>query len=79
MQAVIGDWNVEVQGRERHFRVTYTNTFDEPVGGLMNVILTEDGQHYQSTNINSGRSLVVDFGGHTPYNQVELNYIQCNL
>ena len=35
MGAVIGDWNVEVQGRERHFRVTYANTFDEPVGGLM--------------------------------------------
>jgi hypothetical protein len=65
MDAVIGDWDVEVQGRERHFRVTYTNTFDEPVGGLMNVILTEDGQHYQHTNINSGRALVQDIGGFT--------------
>jgi len=65
MEAVIGDWFVEVKGKERHFRVTYTNTFDEPVGGLMNVILTEDGQHYQHTNINSGRALVMDVGGHT--------------
>jgi len=65
MEAVIGDWAVEVQGRERHFRVTYANTFDEPVGGLMNVILTEDGQHYQHTYINGGRALVQDIGGFT--------------
>ena len=45
MEAVVGDWDVEVQGWERHFRVTYANTFDEPVGGLMNVLLTEDGHH----------------------------------
>jgi hypothetical protein len=31
----------------------------------MNVILTEDGQHYQHTNINSGRALVIDVGGFT--------------
>ncbi len=31
----------------------------------MNVILTEDGQHSQYTNINSGRALVQDIGGFT--------------
>ncbi|MFC1879345.1 hypothetical protein ACFLZW_05480 [Chloroflexota bacterium] len=65
MEAVIGDWAVDVQGRQRHFRVTYANTFDEPVGGLMNVLLTEDGQHYQHTEISGGRSLVIDIGGFT--------------
>ncbi len=65
MEAVVGDWHVEIGGRERHFKVNYANTFDEPVGGLMNVILTEDGQHYQHTNINGGHSLVIDIGGHT--------------
>jgi len=65
MEAVVGDWTVEIQGKERQFRVSYANTFDEPVGGLMNVILTEDGQHYQHTNINGGRALVIDIGGHT--------------
>lgn len=65
MHAAIGHWHVEVGGRERAFRVSYANTFDEPVGGLMNVILTEDGQHYRRTDINGGRSLVVDIGGHT--------------
>ncbi|MGB6375857.1 MAG: hypothetical protein WBG24_03945, partial [Syntrophobacteria bacterium] len=47
------------------FKVSYANTFDEPVGGLMNVLLTEDGQHYQHTDINDGRSLVIDIGGFT--------------
>jgi hypothetical protein len=31
----------------------------------MNVLLTEDGQHYQHTEINDGRALVVDIGGFT--------------
>lgn len=65
MKSVIGDWDVEVGGHERKFRVSYANTFDEPVGGLMNVILTEDGQHYQRTELNGGRSLVIDIGGFT--------------
>ena len=65
MESVVGDWYVEVNGKERHFRVIYANTFDEPVGGLMNVLLTEDGQHYQHTGINEGRALVIDIGGYT--------------
>ncbi len=65
MKSVIGDWHIETNGSERHFRVSYANTFDEPVGGLMNVLLTEDGQHYQRSDLNSGRSLVIDIGGFT--------------
>ncbi|MGB6679796.1 MAG: ParM/StbA family protein [Candidatus Bathyarchaeia archaeon] len=65
MESVIGEWEVEIQGRACHFRVTYANTFDEPVGGLMNVLLTEDGQHYQHTDISGRRSLVIDIGGFT--------------
>jgi hypothetical protein len=65
MKAVIGDWYIETNGSERHFRVTYANTFDEPVGGLMNVLLTEDGQHYQRSELKDGRSLVIDIGGFT--------------
>ena len=65
MGAVIGEWNVEIGGSERKFKVTYANTFDEPVGGLMNVLLTEDGQHYQRSDINGGRALVIDIGGFT--------------
>jgi hypothetical protein len=66
MRAVVGDWHVEVGGRERVFRVSYANTFDEPVGGLMNVVLAEDGRHYARTDINGGRVLVIDIGGRVP-------------
>ncbi|MDD1748737.1 MAG: ParM/StbA family protein [Methanothrix sp.] len=65
MESVIGDWTVEIGGVEKTFRIVYANTFDEPVGGLMNVLLTEDGQHYQRTDLNGGRSLVIDIGGFT--------------
>ncbi len=65
MKSVVGEWLVESGGHERRFRVSYANTFDEPVGGLMNVLLTEDGQHYQHTELNGGRSLVIDIGGFT--------------
>jgi hypothetical protein len=56
---------LELEGHERRFKVIYANTFDEPVGGLMNVLLTEDGQHHQHTELNGGRSLVIDVGGFT--------------
>jgi len=65
MESVVGEWVIEIKSKERHFRVSYVNTFDEPVGGLMNVILTKDGQHYQYTDINDGRALVIDIGGFT--------------
>jgi len=65
MKSVIGEWIVEQGGHESHFCVNYANTFDEPVGGLKNVLLTEDGQHYQHTELNGGRSLVIDIGGFT--------------
>jgi hypothetical protein len=65
MKAVVGEWHVETADQDLHFRVIYANTFDEPVGGLMNVLLTEDWQHYQHSEINGGRSLVIDIGGFT--------------
>ncbi len=65
MRAVLGDWQVEAQGRSLAFSVVYVNTFDEPLGGLMNVVLAEDGVHYQRTDVDQGRSLVIDIGGGT--------------
>ncbi len=65
MQAVIGEWQIETAQGNANFQVVYANTFDEPVGGLMNVLLTEDGQHYQHAHIGDGRSLVIDIGGFT--------------
>jgi len=65
MKSVIGEWEVEIGQSKANFRVIYANTFDEPVGGLMNVLLTEDGQRYQYPQIGDGRSLVIDIGGFT--------------
>ena len=65
MKSVIGEWTVKVGKREMSFRVIYANTFDEPEGGLMNVLLTEDGEHYKHANVGEGRSLVIDIGGFT--------------
>lgn len=65
MRAAIGTWTVEVGDKTTTFRVEYANTFDEPRGGLMNILLTEDGQHYQRSDIKEGRTLVIDIGGHT--------------
>ena len=65
MRSVIGDWEVEIGDGKSNFKVIYANTFDEPVGGLMNVLLTEDGQHYQHAQVGNGRTLVIDIGGFT--------------
>lgn len=65
MRSVVGDWEVEKGESKANFKVIYANTFDEPVGGLMNVLLTEDGQHYQHAHVGDGRSLVIDIGGFT--------------
>jgi hypothetical protein len=65
MKSIIGEWEVETGQAKANFQVIYANTFDEPVGGLMNVLLTEDGQHYQYPQIGDGRSLVIDIGSFT--------------
>jgi hypothetical protein len=65
MRAAVNEWSVQLGGKPIVFRVTYANTFDEPVGGLMNILLTPDGLHYQRTDVRNGRSLVIDIGGHT--------------
>jgi hypothetical protein len=65
MQAALGDWDVEVGGKTLHFKIDYANTFDEPLGGLFNVVLAADGKHYARSDINGGRALVIDIGGHT--------------
>ena len=65
MRSVIGEWEVEIKQSKINFRVIYANTFDEPLGGLMNVLLTEDGQHYQYAYVGEGRALVIDIGGFT--------------
>jgi hypothetical protein len=65
MRSVIGGWEFEMVGIKSNLKVIYANTFNESVGGLMIVLLTEDGQHYQHANVGDGRTLVIDIGGFT--------------
>jgi hypothetical protein len=52
MKSVIGKRAVELEGHECCFKVSYVNIIDESVGGLLNVLLTEDSHHYQQTELN---------------------------
>ncbi len=58
-----GLWHVEFKGEERAYQMAYAQAFDEPQGGLMNVMLTPDGKKYQRVDLKAGRVLVIDIGG----------------
>lgn len=64
-EAARGAWVVESGGEERVFQVHDVRCYDEPVGGLMNVVLNATGTGYQRTDLRRGRVLVFDIGGHT--------------
>jgi hypothetical protein len=65
MQAAVGKWEIENLGREMAFEVFDAATFDEPLGGLMNVLLTQKGIAYKNAEMNKGVTLVIDIGGFT--------------
>lgn len=65
MGSAVGTWEVEYQGKMKTFRVSDANTFDEPLGGLMNLVLNRNGITYKTKEINDGVTLVLDVGGHT--------------
>lgn len=65
MSSLLGSWEIEVKGRNLRFFVSYCNTFDEPSGGLMNALLTEDGKGYANPALRGQRILVIDIGGGT--------------
>jgi len=65
LDAALGTYNVELEGRSATFYVDDGMSFDEPVGGLMNVVLSESGTSYARSDINGGDSLVIDIGGFT--------------
>lgn len=65
MDALSDNWRVECGGHSMVFRVRYVNTFEEPVGGFMNVLLKEDGMHYANPKIAEGSTLTFDIGGGT--------------
>lgn len=65
IRAAVGKYHVEMTDKEMAFRVVMASDFDEPVGGVMNLILKANGQEYARTDIQGGRTLALDLGGHT--------------
>lgn len=67
MDAALGKWEVECRNRTYQFDINTANTFDEPHGGFMNIILDHSGTSYESggKRIADGRSLVIDIGAKT--------------
>lgn len=60
-----GIHEVECAGVKHIFNVKTTRCFDEPYGGLYNVLLTQEGTRYARTDLRRGRILVIDVGGYT--------------
>lgn len=52
-----------VDGRKVEYRVREVFTLDEPVGGLRNFLLADDGVHWRTNTIDSRLGLCVDVGG----------------
>jgi hypothetical protein len=65
MRSVLGAWNICIGDRGLTFRVISADSMDEPICGLMNVVLTADGKRYQRSEIYDGSTLVIDVGGGT--------------
>lgn len=80
MRSILGTWNICINDRELTFKVVSTDAMDEPICGLMNVVLTADGKRYQRSEIYDGTTLVIDVGGGTtdiqgvnPYGEPDYN------
>jgi hypothetical protein len=65
LRSVVGVWDIESGGRKLQITVPYANVYDEPAGGLYNVMLTEDGKGYANAGFKQARVLVIDIGGGT--------------
>lgn len=65
IRAALGVFHVEYGQSVLSFKIDCATNFDEPIGGLMNVILAADGHHYERSDVYEGRALVIDIGGYT--------------
>jgi hypothetical protein len=63
MRAAIGEWVFETESSKANFQVIYPNSFDKLAGGLMNILLGEDGQHFQNAHVREGRSWMIGASG----------------
>lgn len=59
------EWTVESSGETRTYDVKASYFFDEPMGGLMNLVLDTTGRKHRYKSLLSGRVLVIDVGGFT--------------
>jgi hypothetical protein len=48
--AAKGKWTVESMGEKREYVIQEVRCFDEPVGGVMNLLLAGDGKSYAATS-----------------------------
>lgn len=65
MAASVKRWEVWNEGNEYHFEIDDAATYDEPLGGLYNVMLSKDGTKFQRGELNKAVTLTIDIGGHT--------------
>lgn len=65
IQAAKHDYPMTQGNKTPFYNVTHVEAFDEPSGGLMNVLLTEDGTDYKTPALAGQRVLVIDVGGGT--------------
>lgn len=63
--AAKGKWLVECMGEKREYVVSDVRCFDEPIGGVMNLLISGDGKNYHRSDIKEGSTLVMDIGGQT--------------
>lgn len=63
--AVKGVWEVDGMHGVRKYKVSQARCFDETVGGVMNLLLSNDGKTYNRSDIKQGDTLTIDIGGQT--------------
>jgi hypothetical protein len=63
--AAKGKWTVEGQGETRSYSVRDVHKADEPVAGVMNLIINAGGRTYKHSELKQGSTLVIDVGGYT--------------
>lgn len=77
-KALYGQWSVETRGKSYEIDINRVDTYDEPTGALMNVLLSPDGKSYQNPEIRDQRILVIDIGYGTTdtivYENQQVNY-----
>jgi hypothetical protein len=64
-QAAERKWTIEALGERRSYTVKRVYFFDEPQGGLMNLVLDETGRKFRYKSLLSGDVLGIDVGGYT--------------